>query len=186
MATNGIVLIKPSSVEIYGFGSESAVINPNGSVTFLNCDYIGFDNVFNSSYDNYIIDMRYKTSSTFLKEIIFNLRASGLDDSSFNPYVQQRIIADSTSVTASRFTSSTGHVTYAETDIASEGVEIFCYGPSLAQPTAIRSVGVNADTSAGIADVALTHNQSVAYDGFSLEIVSATFDGFIKVYGLVK
>jgi len=188
MATNGLVLIKPSTVDKTG-ASSTATINTGGSVTFSLCETLSLNGVFSSAYDNYIIDMRFTTAKTSKNPLTIRLRLSGQDNSTASSYVSQLLRADATTVSGSRTTADYGLVGGYETDVAGEGLEIFVYGPALAQPTAWRGVGVNADTSAGIDDYAGTHNQSTGYDGLTVRggvDGSDAVSGLIKVYGLVK
>lgn len=188
MATNGIVLIKPTSIEISGSGSETASINQNGSVSFLDCNYIALDGVFSSTYDNYIIDVGYSPSAINLREIFFDFRVGGSEVSAPSSFTQQEMTANGTAVTAGRFTSSQARIgwTSGGSAVGTEGLQIFCYGPALAQPKAIRSLGINNRSQVSMTDTALTHNQSSSYDGFFLSPLLQVLNGIIKVYGLVK
>lgn len=182
MATNGIVLIKPSSVAKTG-ASSTATINAGGSVTFSLCETLSLNGVFSSTYDNYIVDMHaIDDGTTFLR-----LRVSGTDNSTANSYVSQLLDASSTTVSGARFTGDLARSFYSDRN-KPNGNTMYMYGPHLAQPTAGRSVNANAISSARLVDWAWTHNQSTSYDGFTLIRTSTavTMSGLIKVYGLVK
>lgn len=182
MATNGIVLIKPSSVAKTG-ASSTATINAGGSVTFGLCDTLSLNDVFSSAYDNYIIDIRHTGSNDTYVRMRFRL--SGTDNSTANSYVVQKLEGSSTTVAGSRTTSTETYAAY-PSNAQRGGDQIFLYGPALAQPTAGRSVNVSGYLSATITDFAWTHNQSTAYDGLTIYPGAGTFTGLIKVYGLVK
>jgi hypothetical protein len=184
MATNGIVLLTPSSVDVTGSGSETATINTNGSITFSACATLSLNDVFSSTYDNYLIDMRHLSSAS-VEYVRFRLRASGSDNSTASSYVYQRLESGSSTVAGSRTTSNEAHSGYTSSSNRS-GDTIYIYGPNLAQPTAGRSVNSNGFLGALLGDVAWTHNQSTAYDGFSIYPPSGTLSGLIKVYGLVQ
>lgn len=189
MATNGLVLIKPTSVASTGTRvNRSATINTNGSVTFTVCDSVSLNGVFSSTYDNYIVDIRYDTLSTGRELITMRLRLSGTDNQTASSYVSQLLRSTSTTVSGSRTTTTHGIIGAYETDSSlKEGLEVFFYGPNLAQPTAWRGVGVNAGSGASIDVYAGTHNQSTGYDGFTMGVFTDDgFSGLVKVYGLVK
>lgn len=183
MATNGLVLITPTSVAKTG-GSSTATINAGGSVTFGLCETLSLNGVFSSTYDNYIIDMRHVHSAD-AQYLRLRLRASGSDNSTANSYVHQRIESGSSTVAASRTTGNEAHSGYTD-DANRSGDTIYIYGPNLAQPTAGRSVNVNGFLGALLGDFAWTHNQSTSYDGFSMYPPSGNISGLVKVYGLVK
>ena len=186
MATNGIVLLTPTSVDVTGAGS-SATINAGGSVTFSSCTTLSLNGVFSSTYDNYIIDMRHLHAST--SEIIkLRLRLAGTDEASSVPnnYTYQSLYASSTTVGGSRTSDSAATVGSASSTQRS-GDQVFLYGPGLAQPTAMRCVGAYGYLSATVQDAASTHSLSTAYDGFTLILTGSNkFSGLIKVYGLVQ
>lgn len=192
MATNGLVLITPTSTTVDGTGA-SATIGARGSVTFTSCTSLSLNGVFSSTYDNYIINLRYNSTKTSKAAITFRLRLTGIDNQTASAYVSQLLRADSTTVSGSRTTAAWGIVGAYETDQVDgvsvrEGLDLFVYGPNLAQATAWRSVTVNGDTGAGIDDYAGTHNQATGYDGFTIlgNEGGDPLTGFIKVYGLVK
>jgi hypothetical protein len=182
MATNGIVLLTPSSVAVTGGGS-SATINTNGSVTFSACASLSLNDVFSSTYDNYVIDVR--AVGTTLAVFEYRLRASGTDNTTINSYTHQYLFGSNTTVQGLRVTTNSAQVLPVSAT-QRDGSTIYCYGPALAQPTAVRSVTAYGEDGARIFDLASTHNQSTAYDGFTLFHGSQSFTGLIKVYGLVQ
>jgi len=180
MAANGIVLITPTSI---AHSSGSASINAGGSVTFSGVTSLSLNGVFSSLYDNYIIDIRCVDDGT--KQLRIRMRLAGTDNSTASSYVDQRLRASSTSVSGTRTTSNIANI-FDNSATQRSGLQLFMYGPALAQPTAGRTVTVGGASSAEIADHAWTHNQSTAYDGCSLIMASGTFTGLVKVYGLVQ
>jgi len=192
MGTNGMVLIAPSSVDVTGGGSETATINAGGSVTFSACATLSLNDVFSSTYDNYIIDMRHaKDPSGTQVNLLCRLRSSGTDESSGSDgstgnYTYQVLRATSTTVDGSRTSSYTYALIQITDNEQKDGHTSYFYGPYLSQPTAIRSVNINSNQNAEIRDMAITHGLSTAYDGFTLYPSGGSFDGLIKVYGLVQ
>jgi hypothetical protein len=182
MATNGLVLIKPTSTAKTG-GSSTATIEPNGSVSFALCETLSLNGVFSSEYDNYMIVLRHVHSATYIS-IDIRVRAAGTDATGSN-YVRQFLDADNTSVTGARATS--GSANFITTSPSNRsGSTSYIYGPHLAQPTAFRSVNVGGQSGAALTDYAATHSLSTSYDGFTLLVTSGTFSGLVKVYGLVQ
>ena len=181
MATNGLVLIKPSSVAKTG-ASSTATINAGGSVTFGLCETLSLNGVFSSAYDNYIISWRGVEGGT--NNIRGRLRSTGTDDSTANSYVLQYVQASGTTISGGRITTNWASLNVGST--VHGGFVAYVYGPYLVQPTAIRTVTADGFGSARISDFASTHNQSTAYDGFTFLIESGSSSGLVKVYGLVK
>ena len=185
MATNGIVLLTPSSVAVTGSGSETATINSGGSVTFSACGSLSLNGVFSSTYDNYVIDLRYVGTGN-QENLSFRLRSSGSDATGTN-YVRQALVTNSTTVSAGRNTYDSGYFGLNDSEQRS-GLTGYFYGPALAQPTAARSVSATGDGGARTWDEAVTHSLSTAYDGITFLTTGAgvTFTGLVKVYGLVQ
>ena len=186
MSVNGLVVMTPTSIASTGTGNSSS-IGANGKVTFSSCETLSLNGVFTSSYDNYMVSLNVKnTTGTNGFVTYYRLRASGTDNSTASSYVYQSLYADSTAVGASRATSNLG--TFDDGGSGNRtGSTTFIFAPYLAQPTAWRSVAASGYASGMIYDRAGTHNQSTAYDGFS---IFWTFggspvksDGVITVYG---
>jgi len=183
---NGLILLTPTSVDKTGTGS-TATISTNGSVEFSACATLSLNGVFSADYDNYMVVMRQNGTGTNTWTIQYRLRASGTDNSTASSYVYQRLDADSTTISASRTTSNIWYFS-ASTGSGYGGMVAQIYGPYLAQPTAFRSTNVDAYANAWLPDYAGTHNQSTAYDGFTLSVFNnnLTLSGRIAVYGMRK
>jgi hypothetical protein len=177
--TNGLVVMTPTSIVSTGTGNSSS-INSDGSVTFASCATLSLNGVFTSSYDNYIIALRGDVGGFVALEA--RLRASGTDNSTANSYVRQGLYASGTSVTASRTTTTFTRLGNVDST-QKYGITTYLFGPYLAQPTAIRSVGSLDLSSAYIEDYASTHNQSTAYDGITIYPSASTFEGLVTVFG---
>jgi hypothetical protein len=178
----GMVLITPTSIVSTGTGNSSS-IGANGSVEFSSCATLSLNGVFSATYDNYMVAIRFDPSADV--DIQMRLRASGTDNSTASSYVTQYIYATSTSVTSYRSSAGTIAAFLWGRNVQRNGATANFYGPYLAQPTAFRTVSVDDVSSASLIDVAGTHNQSTAYDGFTLTVNGGTFDGLVSVYGLV-
>ena len=178
----GMVLMTPTSIASTGTGNSSS-INANGSVTFSSCATLSLNGVFTSSYDNYMIVIRHTPSAA--TNVAMRLRASGTDNSTASSYVRQYLGADSSTVSANRLTSNLWDAVFSSFTTQRDGATIYVFGAYLAQPTAMRSVSVQSNSSGAISDNAGTHNQSTAYDGFTLICdTTLTLSGLVTVYGL--
>lgn len=180
---NGLHLITPTSIVSTGSGNSSS-INTNGSVTFSSCETLSLNGVFSADYDNYMVVMRFSATSSAANFNI-RLRASGADNSTASSYVLQYIDATSTTVGASRTTSNLASFGGAYSAQRSGTVTTF-FGPHLAQPTAFRTVSAYGYLDAYIYDTAITHNQSVSYDGFTVYPATGSVSGLVAVYGMRK
>lgn len=182
MGLNGIDIITPTSIAKTG-ASSVATINAGGSVTFSLCESLSLNGVFTSSYDNYMIAIRFKSSGSG-NMLQFRMRASGTDNSTASSYVFQSLRGSSTTVSASRQSFSSAYASTVETTEA--GTAIYVFGPCLAQPTVARSITALSYNTAEIWDQAITHNQSTSYDGITLIPAAGNITGLLTVYGLVK
>jgi hypothetical protein len=177
----GLKLIVPSSV-----AGSGVSVSASGKVTFTAATSVSVNGVFSTTYDNYLIVMRNRTNSTTGYNP-FQLRLSGTNATGSN-YTSQRITADSTSVSAARSSSETSaRLIDGVNSTTLTGTHVYLYGPALAQPTAMRSVGAGVRSSAWLEDFAATHSLSTAYDGFSFQRDgSDTLTGALCVYGLAQ
>lgn len=177
----GMVLITPTSIASTGTGNSSS-IGANGSVTFSACETLSLNGVFTTSYDNYMIAMR--TIGSVANFPSFRLRSAGIDESSAsNFYTHQYIYAGSTTVSAARSANNLWY-SYGNTASLYSGHNMNIYGPFLAQPTAHRTLTVDARDSATVSDYAGTHSLSNSYDGITIFPNTGSMMGIISVYGL--
>jgi len=177
--TFAMELVEPSSI---AFSGTSAAIVGGGSVTFTAVSSLSLNNVFSSTYDNYMVVTRNVASGNNALQL--RLRVGGTDDSTSNSYVNQFIVADGTVVSASRTTATQGVLGTLSSSQRS-GQTVFFYGPALAQPTAFRNVDASGVNNAYLLDRANTHNQSVSYDGLTfIPNPTLNFTGRVAVYGL--
>ena len=179
-AAPGMVLLTPTSITHAG---TSASVGANGQVTFTAVTSLSLNGVFDSTYDNYLVVIQHNASGTDFQSV--RMRVSGTDNTTASSYVSQRLDASGTTVAAARETQS-----YARgpglSSAERSGYQLYFYGPNLTQPTAARLVSVWGLNSGYIRDVAFTHNQSTAYDGFTLytNSGSVTATGALQVYGV--
>lgn len=181
MPKQGLHLIKPSSIASTGSGNSSS-INTNGSVTFTTCATLSLNGVFGADYDNYMIVIRCSWGSAGASNLEMRLRASGTDNSTASSYSRQRSSANGTSVVADKVSGDTTRLS----DVTNtyDGIIEYIYGPYLTIPTVGRSVVANSSDGAAIYDYAWTHNQSIAYDGFTIYPNTVHISGLVCVYGM--
>jgi hypothetical protein len=146
---------------------------------------INLDNVFSSSFRNYKVFINLSAGSA-LQALNLRLRVGGTDNSTANSYSNQFVTANSTTIQANQTVSNLMEAVVYGTDATFRtGYEITFYNPFLAQPTAIESIGVSANTNARFRHYAAIHNQSTSYDGFSLYTGGGTVTvEKLSVYGL--
>jgi hypothetical protein len=181
MATNGIVLIKPSSIT---HSSGSASININGSISFSGVTSVSINGIFSSVYDNYIIDVRH-VNTTDGRGVAMRLRSNGVDAQG-NDYAFQRLDVNGTAVSGQRGIAGNSTQLFL-TSTNNSGSHGWIYGPALAEPTVARSVNGAGVSGAYIYDYVWSHSLSTSYDGLTTLWPSlGAISGLIKVYGLVK
>lgn len=176
----GMVLLAPTSIASTGTGNSSS-IGANGSVTFSSCETLSLNGVFSATYDNYMVVCHYAGTTTGQMRIRF--RVAGADNSTANSYVLQYLTGTGTTTDAARTTSDLAKFSILSSS-QRNGLTAYFYGPNLVQPTAFRSITMNGLSDARLDDHAGTHNQSTAYDGFTLIAESGNFTGLVSVYGL--
>jgi len=172
----GLKLITPSSV-----AGSGVSVSASGKVTFTAATSVSVNGCFDSTYDNYLVVVRYVAASGDPR-FQLRLRAAGTDDAGSN-YVRQVIDANGASVTAARATETAATVGELSATQRS-GEHIFFYGPALTQPTAMRNVNAGGYLSARLTDNACTHSLSTSYDGFTGFPVSSSVTGSLTIYGL--
>lgn len=179
---NGLELIKPTSIASTGAGNSSS-INANGSISFSSCETLSLNNVFSSTYDNYMIVMRHQhTSLTNGPAVYARLRNAGTDSTS--GYTWQYFLADGTSRTGAR-NAAEGYARLGMTDnTLRSGLVAWIYGPFLTAPTPFRAASVAGYLNATMIDYTTTHSASSSYDGLTLAPSGGAFSGRVSVYGM--
>lgn len=183
MARNGLILIKPGSVSSTGTGNSSS-IGANGSIAITSCDTISIDNVFSSTFNNYILVMGFST--TGLSYPLFRFRKNLVDDFYTN-YEYYSLAADNTSIGGSRANSTAGVLTYATTGSGGRnGVVAYIYSPYLEKRSAVRSAGASSLSGAAVWDYANNHSLPYSYDGITILSGGLAYSGRIAIYGMRK
>jgi len=176
-AGDGLVSMTPTSIAA---GVGTASINADGGVDFTAVTELSLNGVFTSDHDNYFCQVFYTVTINDVS-FTFRLRVGGSDNSTASSYTSQSLNAFSTTRSGGRSSGTSGQIGVSGTSQGNARAMHF-YGPALAQPTAVRFVSVSGE-SVGIGENAVTHNQSTAYDGFTLFLGSGTMTGNIHVFG---
>ena len=142
---------------------------------------ISVNNCFTSDYANYRIIFRSTTTSN--GAIVMRLRASGVDDSSSNYYIQ-RLDAYSTTTAPSRTTATNnfGPTTLISGEQATFAMDVF--SPQLASSTIFQTFAFyRADSAAPEIQIRMaSFATSSVFDGFTIS-QAGTMSGILRVYG---
>ena len=178
---SGLKLIVPSSVDGSGVS-----VSASGKVTFTAATSVSVNGVFDSTYDNYLMVVSGVGTNTGSYPLL--LRAGGTDDTTANSYTRQYLLGENTTVNGGRNSNTYFSDGLFLSQVDKGGLHGYFYGPALTQPTAYRSVTAAQANAGGalIFDIAGTHNQSTAYDGFTINITTGSLTGSLTIYGLTK
>lgn len=142
---------------------------------------INADNVFSSSYTNYLVTVRGTTASG--TDVYWALRTGGV--TAATNYNLQTMEANNTSISGTRLTSQTRAVCGSFGPTMSF-VQLTLSGPNLAEATTGVSHG-NYGSSSGIQSRVHSqiHTTATSYDGIAITF-DANFTGTYTIYGLAK
>lgn len=200
-STGSLALSQYAGGTLYFISAGVSVFQANGitaspaglavvkaETAFTTSSAVNVDNVFTSTYTNYLVKIIYTTSSTV--GVRFKLRASGT--ATITNYNRQELSVTDTSVAGSRTASTTSVLVGLDTNgdfKASTDVTLF--GPNLAQPTLINAFSGGAFRGAYTTPAIYLggHNQSAStqFDGIEFNTDSpGTITGTYAVYGYSK
>ena len=140
------------------------------------------DNVFSATYRNYKILITYTTTAA---NIDVRVRAGGSSIST-TTYNIQRLLAGSTTVSATRGSSQTSFSAFVTSGNVA-AAEMTIYQPFIATPTNFTVFTSLNDTGYTAPDMVFrtgNNSNSTSYDGFELLVSSGTMTGTYAVYGL--
>jgi hypothetical protein len=170
----GLVLMKPSTV-------VGGTDNGKGTVSFSASTGISFNDVFNSTYDNYRIVLNISSSSGS-PAIRFRMRVSNADITGSNyAYAHTKNAYTTSNAGDGAGNQTSGVIGYYGVAASSGSFDI--HSPFLAQETGI--VG-QLRTSADIWHVGLKHTLATSYTGFTFYPDSGNITGTVSVYGYNK
>jgi hypothetical protein len=176
----GMVKIVPSSVAV---GSGTGSVDSLGNVTFTTVSSVSLNDVFSSTYENYMVVLNV-ISSAADNIIRLRLRASG-SDASGSDYTSQALVIFSTTVSGSRITSASSLDIFRQ-DTSWNGATSFIHKPNLATATQFNTSNAWSLEGARIGLYTGSHSLTTAYTGFSLIPATGTITGTLRVYGIAQ
>jgi len=178
IGVGGFVPVVPTSVAV---GSGTGTANALGQVTFTTVSSVSLNGVFTSAYKNYGIVISLVTSGA-ATDIYMRLRASGTDNSTASSYVNQVVYGTGATLSTQRDTLTQWSIINQTTSTTVSANNLTLFQPQLATATGILGMGLSAQSAAYSWDSHGTHNQTVAYDGFTLIAQTGTTTGTVSVY----
>jgi hypothetical protein len=158
--------------------SGAGLVHINTITTGGNVASQSINDVFSSTYENYVIEIYGTFAATDFANL--RLRVGGTDNSTANSYIRQVIEGNSTTASANSESQTSFRVVFRGSTTAAMG-RIYLYRPFLALPTFFNVfTGFDGNTSIQNGQ----HNQSISYTGFSLIANSNQFNAKIITYGL--
>jgi hypothetical protein len=148
---------------------------------FTSATSITADNVFSSTYTNYLVVVRCTTTAN--AQLFWALRVGGV--TAATNYNYQQLNANNTAVAGARSTSQT-KCAYGQAGTVMSLNTVFLSGPNLAEATAAVGFPNNQGASGGIEIQSYVgnHTTATAYDG--IELTGGTATGTYTIYGLGK
>lgn len=173
-----LIKVVPSSVSAT---SGTATVSSTGQVTFTTATTVSVNGVFSASYENYLAVVDGVASGD--TGINLRLRVSGSDNSTANSYVHQQQTAEGSTAGAAQFTGDLARIANFS-NVKANGFHLYFYQPAVAARSLMRTVTVSSRSSNTYwFDVIATHNQTVAYDGFTVIAAANNLTGTLTVYG---
>jgi hypothetical protein len=174
----GLSLITPTSITNTG---GSANISSTGAVSFTSASAISLNNVFSSTYDNYLILVNLDSTSSG-QLINMRMRVSEIDNSS-NNYYWAYGYASYAGTAALVNKNSVGLTSSFEVGYSGGNFGLNVYNPFRSFKTVFSKIlGLNNDNDVhygGGGNMSVT----TSYTGFSFLMASGNITGTIKVYG---
>jgi hypothetical protein len=142
------------------------------------------NDVFSSTYDAYRF-IFWGTGST-TTTLRMRLRVGGADNSTASSYLSQNVTFDGSSVTAGRAAAGNQADLAVVASSLKLNVVSDIFDPFKAEPTVWTTTNSASKPTTALYLWAVTHNQSVSYDGFTIYPDSGTITGTISIYGYRK
>ena len=187
VGTNGQVLTADSTqADGVIWSTPSAGLTLINSTTFSGATSFAIDNVFTSTYSNYLIQTNFTSSGSTDQMLQMRLRAGG------SSYTGADYIADGTRAYPSAVAYFGGtkqqfelhNISSVNANNASHTFNLL--GPNLVNRTQIHSMG-HGYTSVTFGTNSIcqsgSHGVSAAMDGFTLFVTSGNIAGTVKIYG---
>jgi len=171
----------------YYDGASWVSLSPGGLVVvksetaFTSATSITADNVFTSTYTNYLVVVRCTTTAN--ATLFWALRVGGV--TAATNYNYQELSVSSTTVAGARATSQT-KCAYGASGTTMSLNAFILSGPNLAEATTAITYTNNQGASGGVTIEAFAgiHTTATAYDG--IELTGGTATGSYTIYGMSK
>ena len=162
-------------------GINSALVCVKAETSFSAVSSFSFDNVFTSSYTNYLIKLIYITSTT--SSINIKMRVGAVSAST--NYNQNRLYGQSSSAGNEVATSQTSGLLLIHSASGQGAANINIFQPFVAAKTVL--IAEDSASDATYNDkINVTHTTATAYDGMEFLVASGTMTGSYTVYGYSK
>ena len=150
--------------------------------TFSAVSSVSFNNVFTSTYRNYLVIIDWVGTANNSTKI--RLRASGSDNTTSN-YCTQRFIATNASIGAYRVTGTAWEIV--DQTAQANGGYMYFFNPQTSNKTAGTFSGYsNGESAVDYMPGSNIFNATTSFDGFTFYPSSGTATGAIRVYGLAN
>jgi hypothetical protein len=167
--------------------ASGALVLVKAETSFSAASSVIVDNVFSSTYTNYLVLIRYETGGSGV-ELRMRLRVGGV--SAATNYNFQQIIFDNTTSFSGRGASQTSMVVSGQTNgVFKSAAYAQIFSPNVAEPTNFiiqNAPNQGAYTTPQAGQNSGNHSDSTAYTGFELLTTSSNTTGFYTVYGYAK
>jgi len=193
LAEGQFAYLEDSNTTQYYDGSawQTVGINPGlvcvkAETAFSAASSVTADNVFTSTYTNYLITFKYQTSTT--NSVALKMRVSATSAST--NYNRQDLLANDTAISGGRAFNQTSYEFATNTNGAFNSSAIVnLFNPALAEATLIQSqnqFNAAAYTTTYLRSYFGNHSTATAYDGIEFLVATGTMTGTYTIYGYSK
>jgi hypothetical protein len=180
---SGLVKVVPTSVTV---GSGSGSVSSLGTVTFTTASSIAIDGAFNSTYDNYMMNIKFSAASATDTDILFYLRNTTPADVT-SGYQTELLTQASTAIAGSAVgTGLIGKTSSIGTGY--DGYTVHLYSPFLTVKKTHNSRGhwnVSGGTQYQVSTASLM-DFTTSCSGIKIYASSGNFSGTITIYGYTQ
>lgn len=181
-----------SSASVSVFQANGVAVSAGGLVcvkaetAFTTASNVTIDGVFTSAYTNYLMNIKYRTSTT--NSCYLRMRVSAVSAST--NYNFQVVLGNDTAITGGRTVNDTTYEWGTNTNGSFNSSAIInLFSPALAEPTLIQSqnqFNAAAYTTTYVRQYFGNHSTATAYDGIELLVTTGTMTGTYTIYGYAK
>jgi hypothetical protein len=169
-----------------GPGSSSGLVCVKAETAFTAATSVTADSIFTSTYTNYLINLRWTTSTS--TGIALKFRAGGTSTST--NYNRQMLNANGSTVTGQQDVNQTSYGINQTTGDFKSYSQINISGPQLSEQTVFTVTQAlnlaNYTTGLYVFSQAGNQNSTTAFDGIELLVSSGTTTGVYAIYGYSK